>query len=339
VWVDRWKKKTIVMTADLLIGLISGGFALWFLGGEPPYWAVFAIMGARAVGGVFHSPAIQALIPRLVPREELMRANSWSQFMQSGAFMLGPVIGGLLYSVLPMWVILITDLLGALVASATVFVVRVEELPLPEKEKRDFWLELREGLVVIREDRLLRDILLTAFLCMTFFIPLCYLYPLMTSSYFGLDSIYGSVVEFTYALGALLISLVMGKLGQRFHKVKLIYVGLLLLGVTSLICGVLPQRPMVYFWIFAFVCMVMGAGGNFYGIPLTAYMQETVPQEKLGRLFSLWATVLSLAMPLGLLLSGPGSEGLGVAPWFFLAGLAGTVIALVSYMLVRKKLN
>lgn len=338
VWVDRWKKKTVVMTADLFIGLVSGGFALWFLLGEPEYWVVFAIMGVRAVGGVFHQPAIQALIPRLVPQQELMQANSWSQFMQSGAFMLGPVIGGMMYSVLPMWVILITDLAGALVASVLVWVVEIREPPHTLQEQGNFWLEFRDGLAVINQGRVLRAVLLTAFLCMVFFIPLCYLYPLMTSSYFALDSVYGSVVEFTYSLGALLISLVMGGLGRRFHKVKLVYFGLFLLGFTSLLCGVLPPRPMVYFWIFAVVCMVMGAGGNFYGIPLGSYVQETVPPEKLGRVFSLWGTVLSLAMPVGLLMSGPVSEALGVAPWFFLAGLAGTVIALVSYLLVRKKL-
>ncbi|WP_042316228.1 hypothetical protein [Desulfofarcimen acetoxidans] len=36
---------------------------------------------------MFHSPAIQAAVPMLVPQQELVRVNGWSQSMQSGAFL------------------------------------------------------------------------------------------------------------------------------------------------------------------------------------------------------------------------------------------------------------
>ena len=70
----------------------------------------------RAVASVFHTPAIQAIVPTLVPVDELVEANSWNQFLQSGAYMLGPVIGAILYSIVPLWVILMTDTLGAVIA-------------------------------------------------------------------------------------------------------------------------------------------------------------------------------------------------------------------------------
>ena len=102
VWIDRLKRKTVMIGADLFIALAAGVFALLFLFGTPPYWAACAVLGVRAVGNVFHTPAIQAAVPMLVPGEQLVRANGWSQFMQSGAFMLGPVLGAALYAALPL---------------------------------------------------------------------------------------------------------------------------------------------------------------------------------------------------------------------------------------------
>lgn len=339
VWIDRMRKKTVVITADLFIGLVSGGFALLYFTAEPKYWLVFLILGIRAVGTVFHTPAMQALVPRLVPVEELLRANGWSQFIQSGAFMLGPVLGGIMYSALPMWVILLTDLLGAAAACATVAFVNVADDTASPAAKTDFFEELKEGVVVFLDSKILRSVLIVTFISMVFFMPLSSLYPLMTSSYFKLGPVYGSIVEFGYALGMLLISLVMGRLGERFHKVKLAYFGLLILGVTSVICGILPKDPVMFFWIFAVSCTVMGAGANFYGIPLTAYMQETIPPEKMGRAFSLWGTVMSLAMPLGLLISGPVSERLGVSFWFFVSGLIITLVTLFDYLSIRRNIQ
>ena len=98
VWVDRLSRKTVIIAADLFIGLVALVFALVFLFDTPPYWSVCVVLGIRAIGNVFHSPAIQAAVPMLVPQQELVRANGWSQFMQSGAFLLGPVLGAAMYA-------------------------------------------------------------------------------------------------------------------------------------------------------------------------------------------------------------------------------------------------
>lgn len=137
VWIDRLKRKYVVITADLFIGVAALVFAIFFWIGPVPYWSACIVLGVRAVGGVFHTPAIQAMIPMLVPKEQLVRANGWSQFMQSGAFMLGPVLGAAMYGVLPMPVILLTDflahLLQALPYASCIFQilhVRIRKLPV-----------------------------------------------------------------------------------------------------------------------------------------------------------------------------------------------------------------
>jgi hypothetical protein len=81
VWVDRLNRKTVMITADLFTGLIALIFAGVFFWGSSPYWAACLVLGIRAIGSVFHSPALQAAIPLLVPQAELVKANSVNQFI------------------------------------------------------------------------------------------------------------------------------------------------------------------------------------------------------------------------------------------------------------------
>lgn len=104
------------------------------------------------------------------------------------------------------------------------------------------------------------------------------------------------------------------------------------MGVTSLICGVIP--PTYVGWLFfAASCICLGASGNVHTIPLTAYIQGTVAPEKMGRAFSVLTLISSVTMPIGLLFSSPIAEKVGVNVWFFISGLC--MITLTAFVLIR----
>ena len=331
VWIDRRKRKTVVIAADLFVGLAAAAFAVVFFIGSPPVWSVCLVLGIRAVGGVFHTPAIQALIPMLVPQKELMKANGWSQFMQSGAFMLGPVFGAFLFGAFSMPVILLTDLLGALVACTTVAVIKISEPEKSSSEYPNFKREFQEGIAVFRADPKLLHLLINAALCMVFFMPLSSLYPLMSSSYFQVNAFHAGIVEFLYAAGMMASALAIGQLFHKTNRLRMARMGIFWLGAVTLLCGILPASY-GFFWMFAALCLIMGACGNVYGLPVMTYMQETIDPKSLGRAFSMMGSVMSLAMPLGLLIAGPCAEKLGVAFWFLLSGAA--IVAVTAGMAI-----
>lgn len=336
VWIDRMKRKYVVIGADLFMGLVALLFAGCFLAFNPPIWTVCLVLLVRATGSVFHQPAIQAIVPLLVPQEELMKANGWNQFMQSGAFMLGPVIGAMMFGAFPMEVILLTDLLGAIVASVTVAVTKIPEIEKSGVQYPHFISEFKEGIEVYRKDPKMLYVLITAGLSMICFLPLASLYPLMSSSYFNVGAFHAGMVEFLYALGMMISALAIGAVSQKSNKLHLAWAGLAGLAVTTLISGMLPSS-IVFFWIFAGICTLMGACANVYGIPLMAYMQETIAPEMQGRAFSILGTVMSLAMPIGLLVAGPCAENLGVSPWFLISGIFMIVVVGVMGMLSSRK--
>ncbi|HEX7712706.1 MAG TPA: MFS transporter [Bacillota bacterium] len=334
VWIDRLKRKKVIIFADLFIGVVATVYAVFFLFGNPPYWSACVVLGIRAIANVFYTPAIQSVIPMLVPKQDLIRANGWLQFMQSGTLMLGPVLGAALYAVLPLPVILLSDLAGALVASVSIGIVKIPELKREQHQARDFMKEMREGFSIFLRDKKLLIVTLAAAIGMIFYMPLSSFFPLMTSGYFHASAWYAGIVQFGYAGGMMICSILAGAYGKIKNKLLAVHIGLLGLGLTSFGSGILPQNDTA-FWIYAVLCMLMGASGNLYNIPYIAYMQETIPKEAHGRAFSVMSSLMSATMPLGLLVAGPVAEINGVASWFFITGVAFFIITGVSFFLIQ----
>ena len=122
-------------------------------------------------------------------------------------------------------------------------------------------------------------------LCMFFYAPLSSFYPLMTSDYFKLSAMYGSAVELSFAIGMMVSSLLFSSVLKINRKIRVSFIGLFAMGVMSLICGIIPPAYVGWFF-FAGSCICLGASGNVHTIPLTAYMQETISPDKMGRAFS-----------------------------------------------------
>lgn len=331
VLADRLNRKYICIGADLFIGLSAAIFAVLLWQFDLPVWTALTVLFIRSIGNTFHQPSIQAIIPQLVPSDDLVKANGWSQFMQSGAFIIGPVLGAALYASFPLPVILLTDLAGAIIASALLGVIKIPRLATTAvHQKQHFLQDLKEGLQVYVADKKLFMLLFAQTLCMLFFLPLSSFYPLMTSGYFNASAWHGSAVELSYALGMMITAFLFGSIIQISNKIKTAYLGLLGIGIASAICGIVPPT-LSGWWIFMVFCSLLGACGNVHSIPLMAYMQETIPPEKMGRAFSVVACISSLTMPLGLLIAGPVAEKTGVNIWFLITGIVIILITAICF--------
>ncbi|MCI8842844.1 MAG: MFS transporter [Oscillospiraceae bacterium] len=334
---DRYHRKYICIFADLFIGVSAAIFSvlLWLF--EMPVWTALIILFFRSIGNAFHQPAFQAMIPQFVPAEDLVKIGGWNQLIASGSFLLGPAIGAALYAAFSLPVILLTDLLGAIIASVMLAAVQIAPMQRVTRESQNTRKELKEGIEVFRADKALTLLIVVETLCMIFYMPLSSFYPLMTSDYFNATAWHGSVVEILYAAGMMVAAFLFSSVIKVKQHLLFSYIGMLGVGITSAIGGLLP--PDMWAWlIFALACGVMGAFGNVHSIPLIAYMQTTIPAEKMGRAFSLIALAASLSMPVGLLIASPVAETVGVNVWFLLSGV-GTVLITATGLFLHQRMQ
>lgn len=332
---DRYNRKVICICADLFVGLSAAVFAflLWLY--EMPIWISLLVLLMRAIGNTFHSPSIRSIIPQMVPAEQLVRANSWNQMMQSGSYILGPILGAAMYAAFPINAILLTDLMGAIVACCLLGVVKVPKLIAKNKVKQSFKDDFKEGLSVYAADRKLLVIIIAETLCLIFYMPLTTFFPLMISSYFNAGAWYASAGSLSCALGMMASAILLSSRLRVKNKLKTAYVGLGVMGIAVLFCGLLPSS-LIACWLFIFACAFIGGGGNIHTIPLTAYMHETISREKMGRAFSLLSVTSSVTMPIGLAIASPVAEIIGISKWFFISGIGICLITSIALLFQKK---
>lgn len=329
---DRYNRKNVCILSDLSVGLVAVAFAALLGIAGTSVAVIVAVLAARSLLGAFQQPAMQAMVPQIVPQQSLMRANSVAQIISSASLLLGPALGAVLFAAIPLWAILATDMLGALVAAGALLAARMRDHRadgMPPAEFRPM-RDAMEGLRVFVCDRNLLLILLVETGCMLFFLPLSSFYPLMTSQYFSGTGWDAGVVEVAWSLGMLVASAVLGALHPK-DEVRVALLAMVALGAVVLGCGLLPATRAGW-WGFVALCLVMGAMGSVYSIPIVTYLQRTVEPAKLGRAFAAFQLVATLTMPVGLAFASPVADAVGVQVWFAIAGAACLACALAGIL-------
>ena len=327
VLVDRYDRKKIMIVADLIIAGAGAILAIIALYMELPVWMVMVVLFIRSIGAAFHSPALSAVTPLLVPEEQLTKCAGYSQSLQSISYIISPAAAAFLYSVWELNAIIAMDVLGAVIACITVALVKIPKLNIEEQsQKGHFMKELKEGFDVLKENKGLFTLLLIGTLYMFVYMPINALYPLMTMEYFSGTPMHVSITEIAYASGMLAGGLLLGLFGNFKKRIILITASIFMMGVSLAISGLLPSSGFI---IFVVCCVVMGLSVPFYSGVQMALYQEKIKPEYLGRVFSLTGSIISLAMPLGLILSGLFADRVGVNYWFLISGVLIIIIAIV----------
>lgn len=332
VWIDRYNRRIVMIVADAFVALSSVACGIAFLLVEaPPIWFIYVILFLRGLGNTFHSPAMQAAIPMLVPTEMLTKAGGWGNLINSISNMLGPVLGATLMAFMPIASIMLVDILGAVFAIICLLFVRIPDVPKSD-DKIHFITDMKQGLQAIRNNKPLIAVFIPMLLMNILYMPLGSLFPLLVRTHFMGEAWHSSVVEFIFAGGLLLSSVLIGIWGGMKKRFLMVSLSIGLLGITSLLSGALPQNG---FWVFAVCCFFMGSSGTFINVPIMAYTQETTSPEMMGKVISLIMTAMTLSMPIGLLIAGPVSELIGVNRWFFWSGMAIILVGILCRILTK----
>jgi MFS family permease len=158
VLVDRWSRRRVMLTSDLLrCGILAGMTAVASAGGNA--YAIYVLAIASTIVAVVYSPAQAAMMPSLVSSpEELTAANVVGNTISSVGMFAGPALGGVLLALSgPAAVFALT---GALTLWSVVFVLQVPHDPPPEPpERRHFLAELTEGFATVLRRPALRVVI------------------------------------------------------------------------------------------------------------------------------------------------------------------------------------
>lgn len=333
VWIDRFNRKTIMMVADSIVALGSLILFILCFFGTPSLWVVYVVLFIRALGETFHKPSLSTIIPQLVPEEELTKAGGLGQLVSSACSIAGPMLGALLMSITTLQVAMLVDIVGAVLAVLTLSIVKVAKPSSATGEKIKVLDDMKKGFASIKQNKPLMRIFIPFLLTTIIFTPTGTMLPLMVKNYFGGGAWHSGLVQIVFSIGMLLMAGVVGVLGGMKKQFLLISVAIVTLGVTAMLCGLVPSTM---FWLFCVCVFVIGGCAMCFNIPFNAYVQKSIPEESLGKVMSLMTSVLSFTAPVGMFIAGPVAEIIGVSNWMICAGLLVVLTGIGAYLLTRE---
>ena len=326
---DKHNRKMIMIVADGAIGLISliAGFII--LAGDVSLVLLTLVCVARAVGQAFHSPAMMATMPMLVPDKHLLRINTLDQLLASIAGIGAPAFGIFLYTTMGFSSVMFLDFIGALFAIAGLALAKVPTVIDETATQQHVIANLRDGFRAVAATRGLLLLIIMVTIGMMIFGPLSAVFPLMTYEHFSGDGYMASLVEAAFGIGMLVGSGILMAWGGGKRLAGLIAVAAVIVGTTTAACGL---RPPTGFVAFVVLVAVMAMACAWFNGPTMTLTQRNVPDEKMGRAMGLLNAAMGLATPIGIAIGGMATELMGVTAFFVVDGIACLVLGIVAYI-------
>lgn len=323
---DRFDRRRVMIGADAARFAAVGLLGVLSVAGALRIWETVALMLVYGAGEAFFQPAFGAILPEIVPAEELLQANSVSAFVRPLALrFVGPAIGGALVVAGGAGTAMLADAGTFLLSMACLVAMRVRS-PTVDGDRHAL-RELTEGWRYVRSQPWLWATLGgAAVTLLAFYGPFEVLLPVLVR-----NDLHGTAAGFGLVLAAggaasMVAALFMAQRDLPRRPLAVMYVAWSVASL-SLVGFSFAEAT----WQLMALAAVDGAG-NVIGIVIwSTLMQRRVPPAMLGRVTSLDFFVSVGLTPVSFAVVGPLAAAAGTRTTLLLAGIAAP-IALLAFL-------
>lgn len=302
---DRFNKKRILFITQNVTMAMHFLLAGLVLSGRVELWQVYATAMISGAAFAFNQPARQTIIPRIVPKEDLLNAVALNttamNFMRVG----GGAMAGVLLTVFSIGTVY---LLNGIIYVAVIITTQLIRVPRdePRARKTSLMADLGEGFVYMRRHRVVAGLVMLALVLYVFGMPYQQVFvPVVAFDVFELDRAWvGWMLSFT-GVGAICGSLFVASRGEYKRPGLALAINLVVFGGAMLVIGLSPWLPLTLFALAVAGSMTV----SFMALSNTLLLTVT-PPELQGRVMSLLSLDRGI-IPAGALLAGFLVEWLG----------------------------
>jgi Na+/melibiose symporter-like transporter len=343
VFADRWDRRRTMIVADLL--LAAGLLPLLLVRGPGQVWIVFAVLLWEGVVQQFFAPAEQALLPRLVPDDQLITANAVNGQTQNLSRLVGSGLGGVVAAAGGIAAVALADAASFVVSAVLIALVAAPGRAGARAADRPAATSLREKAGAVRADladglrwsarhRVVRAlmvlILVTSIgegIMSTLFAPF------VRHVLHGSSQAYG-VVAAVQAVGGIVGGLAAAGLGQRASASRLLGWGAVAFGAVDLAIFLYPLGY-VAVWPAAVGMVIVGVPGALTIVGAMTLFQRSTEDSHRGRVFGALGAVEGVAILAGTVCAGFLAQVVGIVPVLAAQG-GGYVVAGFAMLVVLR---
>jgi Na+/melibiose symporter-like transporter len=328
-WVDRLRRRPVLIWADLGRAVLLGSIPVAFALGALTFVHLLIVAGLAAILTSFFDAADNAYLPTIVERERLVDANSALAASGSAAEFTAFGISGFLVQLLTAPIAIAIDAMTYLASALLLWTIRVPEAPPPPREDREpVMAEIRDGLRLVRHDPILR-----AFVGAQ--MALAALWGIFGAVWFlfvledlqlgpAVVGVVAGVGGFSSFIGAVVAT----RATRRFGIGRVAIVAMLLSAIGNAFIPLAPAGlPLVAIGCLVMQQLVADSAVTVYDITELSVRQSVVADRLQGRVSSTFSVAAMVAQLAATLAAGVLAEVIGLRATAWLGPVGGIVAA------------
>ncbi|WP_394485624.1 MFS transporter [Lacticaseibacillus rhamnosus] len=336
VWIEGKQKKAVTIGSLTILFILTIAQSFYLLVGGTS----LVILGlASAVICTLFSVielATKIMFSEIVPEGELEKYNGlksvWDNISSFGAPVIGTMVYGFSGFEYVALIVSIFFLISAIILSKMSRYAEIREDATPAK--MEFFKNLKEGIQFVRENKGVRNFYFLAS-ALNFFVANQeeVINPGILIQKYNITAKIFGFVSFSFTLGVILAGLFLAKRkeGNSRQILKQLFITnssiMIVIGTLSVIMH--GQHKLTFFYIFLFLEFCLGFITILINVPMTSYLQSTVPIGYQGRVFGLLGLISSLSVPIGISYTGFLAQIIGADFAYIVNNLCVVLIVLI----------
>ena len=302
--VDKYDRKTIILAADFIRGLVVAVVAYLHYLNLLNIYAIYISQILLSVCAAFFNPVIPAVIPQIIDKGGLARANSMTSFLRGFSSMIGPALGGIAVATLGYTSVIAFNAASFIISAVFECFLEIPGHQNKKGERTGIIGSAIEGLSYIFQHRSLSIILIMVAAIHFFVGSIEVLMPVLSGQFAGNGAKNLGYIQTFFGLGTVLMALMISFYNINGKEVGLLFGGIGAFGSVCLIIAYLSTAAIndVGFYLGPFLFL-----GSFIILAATCFrtiLQKDVANEMAGRVFGAAGTIGDISIPIAMLAYG-----------------------------------
>lgn len=334
-FIDRYPRKTIIVGTDLLRGIVLGCFAFLFIAGKMDFYLILILQIILSVNAAFFDPAIPSVIPQIVDKEQLGRANSLHQFVNGFAMIAGAMLGGIFVTAFGyLWVFLINGFSFFISAFFEAFIA----IPAIKVEKKTSLVsDMKQGYRYLFQNQMLMVLLFMVMIIHFFVGSIEVFMPVIADQISGNGPKTLGFFQAAFGGGTIAMAFVLSLVSAFGQERISLFSSTFFIGMVFVACFWIQGDSINMIGFYILGLFLMGCAVMLASISFRTLLQKNMDNHYSGRIFALAGSIGNASIPGAMILYGLLLDRFHFKGLLMGSGLILMALSLVSFILYKEE--
>lgn len=344
---DRFDRKSMIIWMDIIRGIIVTVIGLLMINHIVSIWLFYISASLLSICGAFYVPASNAIIPKIVKRNQLSQANSFISLSGSISALSGIALSGILYAVIGINGVFLLNAASFFICGFMITFIHVEKSDLNKSTSDKKFLitilrELKEGFLYLWNKKAIFIMLCFFSISNLLIVPMIVVFiPYIFNVILKTNVKIYSAAQLCMTIGTMTGVFLIGIIpqGEKIYKTfrnAIISIASLFLCI-SLVFYLYTKStitPNALILMMSAGLFLGGGAAGIINIPVNVVIQKSIPDNFLGRVSSFMSILPMIATPIGMVAGGAAAD---VIPMKYLVFSTAVLYTIMAVALTKAK--